>query len=87
MSDIRYLIFDIETVGDGDLIRKVRFPDDELTPREAVDCYRKQLLEDTGKDILPLTFVLPVSVAIAKVAADFRLLDVCLLYTSPSPRD
>lgn len=79
MSDIRYLIFDIETVGDGDLIRKVRFPDDELTPREAVDRYRKQLLEDTGKDILPLTFVLPVSVAIAKVAADFRLLDVLVL--------
>lgn len=79
MSDIRYLIFDIETVGDGDLIRKVRFPDDELTPREAVDRYRRQLLEDTGKDILPLTFVLPVSVAIAKVAPDFRLLDVLVL--------
>ena len=79
MSDVKYLIFDIETVGDGDLIRKVRYPDEDLPPREAVDRYRKQLLEETGKDVLPLTFVLPVSVAIAKVAADYRLLELIVL--------
>lgn len=79
MSDVKYLIFDIETVGDGDLIRKVRFPDEELTPREAIDRYRRQLMEDTGKDVLPLTFVLPVSIAIAKVAADYRLLELTVL--------
>ena len=79
MSDVKYLIFDIETVGDGDLIRKVRFPDEDLTPREAVERYRRQLLEETGKDVLPLTFVLPVSVAIAKVAADYRLLELIVL--------
>jgi predicted PolB exonuclease-like 3'-5' exonuclease len=79
MNDVKYLIFDIETVGDGDLIRKVRFPDENLSPREAVDRYRRQLLEDSGKDVLPLTFVLPVSVAIAKVAADYRLLEITVL--------
>ena len=79
MSDVKYLIFDIETVGDGDLIRKVRYPNEELTPREAISRYRKQLLEETGKDVLPLTFVLPVSVAIAKVAADYRLLELTVL--------
>jgi len=79
MSDVKYLIFDIETVGDGDLIRKVRYPDEELTPREAVGRYRRQLLEETGRDVLPATFVLPVSVAVAKVAADFRLMDLTVL--------
>ena len=79
MSDVKYLIFDIETVGDGDLIRKVRYPDEDLTPREAVDRYRRQLLEETGKDVLPLTFVLPISVAIAKVASDYRLLELIVL--------
>lgn len=79
MSDVKYLIFDIETVGDGDLIRKVRYPDDDLTPREAVERYRRQLLEDTGRDVLPATFVLPVSVAVAKVATDFRLMDLTVL--------
>lgn len=79
MSDIHYLIFDIETVGDGDLIRRVRFPDQAMTPREAVQKYRRQLLEESGRDILPLTFVLPVSVAVAKVAEDFRLVDILVL--------
>ena len=79
MSDVKYLIFDIETVGDGDLIQRVRFPHEEMTPRDAIDRYRKQLLEETGKDVLPPTLVLPVSVAIAKVAADYRLLDILVL--------
>jgi len=79
MSEVKYLIFDIETVGDGDLIQKVRYPNEDLTPREAVDRYRRQLLEETGRDILPATFVLPVSVAVAKVAADFRLMELTVL--------
>lgn len=79
MSDVKYLIFDIETVGDGDLIRRVRFPDEDLTPRESVERYRRQLLEETGRDVLPATFVLPISVAIAKVASDFRLLELTVL--------
>jgi 3'-5' exonuclease len=79
MSDVRYLIFDIETVGDGDLIRKVRYPDEDLTPRDAIDRYRRQLLEETGRDVLPASFVLPVSVAIAKVGTDCRLQDIAVL--------
>lgn len=79
MSDVKYLIFDIETVGDGDLIQKVRYPYENLTPREAVTKYRRQLMEETGKDVLPGTFVLPVSVAIAKVAADCRLTELTVL--------
>jgi predicted PolB exonuclease-like 3'-5' exonuclease len=79
MSDVKYLIFDIETVGDGDLIQRVRFPNEDMTPREAIERYRRQLLEETGKDVLPPTFVLPVSVAIGKVAADLRLLDITVL--------
>jgi predicted PolB exonuclease-like 3'-5' exonuclease len=79
MSDVKYLIFDIETVGDGDLIQKVRFPDERLTPREATDRYRTELLAETGRDVLPSTFVLPVSVAVAKVAADFRLTELTVL--------
>jgi len=79
MSDVKYLIFDVETVGDGDLIQKVRFPDERLTPREATDRYRAELLAETGRDVLPSTFVLPVSVAVAKVAADFRLTELTVL--------
>ena len=79
MSDIRYLIFDVEAVGDGDLIQRVRYPDEELTPREAIAKYQTELLERTGRDVLPPTFVVPVSVAVAKISRDFRLQELTVL--------
>jgi 3'-5' exonuclease len=76
---VQYLIFDVEAIGDGDLIGKVRYPSESLTPAEALRKYRDELLEKTGKDVLPPTFVLPVSVAVVKVSKDYRLLDVAVL--------
>jgi 3'-5' exonuclease len=79
MSKVKYLIFDVETVGDGELIHRVRYPDVEMSPRDATDRYRRELMEDKGKDVLPATFVLPISVAVGKIASDFQLLDVTVL--------
>lgn len=79
MSDVRYLIFDVETVGDGDLISRVRYPDEQLSPQEAVERYRTDLLERTGRDVIPSTEVLPISIAVAKVTADFKLTDLTVL--------
>lgn len=79
MTDPAYLVFDIESVADGRLIQRVRFPDQPgLTPAEAVAKYREVLLTSSGgkSDFVPHTFHLPVSVAIAKVAGDFSLIDV-----------
>ncbi|MFN9976160.1 MAG: 3'-5' exonuclease, partial [Phycisphaerae bacterium] len=67
MASVRYLIFDVEAVGDGELVRRVRYPDEEMTPRDAIERDRGDLLQDTGKDVLPPTFVLPISVAVGKV--------------------
>lgn len=79
-SDIRYLVFDIETVADGRLIQKIKYPDTpELTPKQAVDKYRQELLEVGTSDFIPYTFVLPVSVAIAKIGWDMTLKDVVTL--------
>ena len=78
-SQVSYLIFDIETIADRELVAKIRYPNEELTPAEALARYRTQLLAETGKDVLPITFVLPISVAVAKVDAEFRLLDVAVL--------
>ncbi len=79
MSDVEYLIFDVEAVGDGDLIQRVRYPDEDLLPRDAVERYSADLLEQTGRDVIPPTFVVPVSVAVAKVSARFQLLDLTVL--------
>lgn len=76
---VSYLIFDIEAVGDGELIHKLRYPREHLTPRQAIRRYRDELIEQTGKDVLPPTFVLPTSVTVAKVAHDFRLIDLAVL--------
>jgi 3'-5' exonuclease len=80
MSDrAAYLVFDIETVVDGRLVQMSRYPDEQqLTPAEAVARYRAQLLESTNgrSDFVPHTYHLPVSIAIARVAEDFTLMDV-----------
>ena len=75
-----YLVFDIETVADGRLIQKIRYPSQmKLTPAEAVAQHRAELLEKTGSDFIPHTFQLPVSVAIAKVGIDHHLQGVVTL--------
>lgn len=75
-----YLVFDIETVADGRLVQEVRYPDaGELSPAQAVARYRAELMEKTGSDFVPHTFQLPISVAIAKVAADYSLIEVVTL--------
>lgn len=79
MSDVQYLIFDVEAVGDGDLIQRVRYPDLPLTPTEAIARYQADLVEQTGRDVLPPTFVVPVSIAVAKISGDFRLLNLTVL--------
>lgn len=73
---IRYLVFDIESVADGALVSKLRYPGEGLTSEEAVARYRAELMETKGSDFIPYTFQLPVSVVVGKVTADFRLLDV-----------
>lgn len=76
---VAYLIFDVETIADGDLIARVRYPDDELDAPQAIQKYREELLEATGKDVIPPTFMLPISVAVAKVDDHFRMLDLTTL--------
>lgn len=74
-----FLVLDLESVVDGRLVQQVRFADrPQLSPAEAVAAYRTQISEQTGgkSDFVPGTFHLPVSVAIAKVSADFELLDL-----------
>jgi predicted PolB exonuclease-like 3'-5' exonuclease len=76
---VGFLIFDVEAVGDGSLISKVKYSAQGLGPADALRKYRDELIEQTGRDVLPPTFVLPISVAIVKVATDFQLLDVAVL--------
>ena len=76
---VAYLVFDVEAIADGNLISRVRYPNDELSDQEAVSKYRGELLEANGSDFIPHTFMLPISVAVAKVDDQYRLLDLTTL--------
>jgi len=86
-AQVDFLIFDVEAVADGDLIQRVRYPNDTLTSDEAIARYRAELIAERGdgKDFIPYTFMLPISVAIAKIGPRFELLDLSLL-DSPAYR-
>jgi predicted PolB exonuclease-like 3'-5' exonuclease len=73
---VRYLVFDVESVADGALVAKVRYPGEAIEPAEAVARYRAELTEKFGNDFIPYTFQLPVSVVVAKLDASFHLLDL-----------
>lgn len=77
--EIRYLVFDVESVADPQLVAKLRYPHEELDPDEAVDRYRHELIEKFNSDFIPYTYQVPVSIAVAKVTENFRLVDLVVL--------
>jgi len=79
MQSPRYFVFDVESVADGELISKIRYAGQGLSAAEAVAQYRQELMEKYDTDFIPYTYQIPISVAIAKLGADYRLLDLVVL--------
>lgn len=80
MTDkVAHLIFDVESVADGELISRVRYPDQDLSPAAAIATYQDELVENQGTTFIPHTFQIPISVVIAKLAPDLRLIDLVSL--------
>ena len=79
MGSPRFLILDIETVSDGELVSKIRYPGDKPSPREAIARYRAELMAENGRDFVPYTYQVPVSVAVGTVDAEFTLSDLVVL--------
>jgi predicted PolB exonuclease-like 3'-5' exonuclease len=78
-ATVKYLVVDVESVADGDLVASVHFAGQNCDPREAVQRFRQELLAERNRDFIPYTFQIPVAVVIAKVSADFQLLDLVAL--------
>ena len=78
-QNISYLVMDIETVPDGELIAKVQFPGEDISAREAVSQYQKTLMQANGTDFVPVTFHLPICIVVAKVTRDYYLTDIAVL--------
>jgi len=78
-ADVEFLVFDVERAADGPLVARLRHPGEPIEPAEAIRRYRDELMAKYESDFIPYTFQMPVAVAVAKVAADFRLLDLVVL--------
>ena len=78
-TKVAFLIMDVESIADGEIIASVRYPGESLSPTEAIARYREELIEKNGSDFIPYTHQLPISVVVAKVSADFELMDIVAL--------
>ena len=70
-----YLVFDVETAPDGELLRRAKFADPALDPDEAVERARAEALERSGgrTDFVAASYCYPIAVCVARVSADFSL--------------
>jgi 3'-5' exonuclease len=78
-QEVRFLLFDVESVSDGELIARTRYSDSGLTSAQAIAKFRQELLIGSGRDFIPYTYHLPVAVVVAKVRADYSLMDIVSL--------
>jgi len=78
-DDVRFLVFDIESVADGRLVSKLKYPGENLAPEDAIARYRAELMEKYGHDFIPYTYQIPASLVVAKLDSQFRLIDLAAL--------
>ena len=80
-EDVKYLVFDVESVPDPKLIKSVKYSDEDLSDNDAVKKFQDEILEaSNGKStFIPVTFQYPVSITVAKVLPDFKIEDIVSL--------
>jgi predicted PolB exonuclease-like 3'-5' exonuclease len=85
-----FLILDTESIPDGKLLSQTKYPDENLTPEEAVKRAQDEARERSrdGSDFLPAAFQYPVAVCVARIGSDFRLQSLtCLDSPQFRPRE
>jgi predicted PolB exonuclease-like 3'-5' exonuclease len=72
---IRYLVFDIETRVDKDLVKQIYDPENSLTLDQAYDKARDEILERSGQqsDFFPLPYHIPISIATLQADENYRI--------------
>ena len=78
-NEVKYLLFDVESVADGDAIAKTRYPNRAYTARQAIDAFRQDLIIESGRDFIPYTYHTPIAVVAAKIREDFSLIEIVSL--------
>jgi len=78
-SKLKYLVFDVESIADGDLIARTRYPGLGYSADQAIAMFRQELLDESGRDFIPHTYHIPISLVIAKLREDFSLIEIVSL--------
>ena len=70
-----YLVFDIETRADKELVQQVYDPENTLTLDQAYDHARDTLLERSGQqsDFFPIPFHIPIAIATLHTDENYRI--------------
>jgi 3'-5' exonuclease len=64
---MRYTIVDIETRIDKGLVRAIYFPHTDISEEDAYAQVRERLRQEQGNDFFPLSFHIPISIAVGQV--------------------
>jgi len=80
-EDVKYLVFDVESVPDAKLIKKVKYPEEDIDEQSAVRKFQEEIQKGSNgaTDFIPVTFQYPITICIAKVGEDFSLADIVSL--------
>jgi 3'-5' exonuclease len=70
-----YLVFDIETRVDKDLVKQIYDPENSLTLDQAYDTARDQILERSGQqsDFFPIPFHVPIAISTLQADEKYRI--------------
>ena len=85
-----FLILDSESVPDGKLLGKIKYPNENLSDDEAIHRAQDEARarSATGSDFLPVTFQYPIAVCTIQVGADYKLKRIdCLDAPDYRPRE
>jgi len=71
-----WVVFDTESVPNGELIRRTKFPGQEITVEDAIAKAMAEAKEKSwnGSDFLPVTFQMPICFAVMRLDAQYNLL-------------
>jgi predicted PolB exonuclease-like 3'-5' exonuclease len=72
---INYLVFDIETRVDKDLVKEVYDPENSLTLEQAYDTARDQIMEKSGQqsDFFPIPYHIPIAISTLQADEKYRI--------------
>src|SRR5512137_920466 len=84
---INYLVFDIETRVDKDLVKQIYDPENSLTLEQAYDTARDQILERSGQqsDFFPIPFHIPIAISTLHADEKYRIRSLGSLGTDRYP--